>query len=105
MSEIRTRFRSATRISLAALAATLAGAAALPAVASAATNLGAIGFGTVAVDDAHQHVFVSGLTGNVIDELDYSGNLIGAITNVPGPSGLLVGGQYLYFTESTAGTV
>jgi hypothetical protein len=81
--------------------ATLAGilAVVLPASAAASANLGPIGFGDVVVDANHAHVFVSGPSANVVDELDYSGNVINQIS-VPSPKGMVIAGHYLYVVES-----
>jgi hypothetical protein len=78
----------------------------LPAVARAATNdLGPIGFGAVAVDDVRGHVFVSGPTANVVEVLDFSGNLVATIPNLPGAWGMLVSGRYLYVAETSGGAI
>ena len=72
----------------------------------AATNdLGPIGFGTVAVDDARAHVYVSGPTAGVVDVLDYAGNLVATIPNLPGAWGMVVSGRYLYVAEGDAGAI
>jgi hypothetical protein len=70
-----------------ALALGLACSAALSAAgfARAATDLGPIGFGAVAVDDARAHVYVSGPTAGVVDVLDYFGNQLATIPNLPAP--------------------
>ena len=59
-------------------------AAVAPAVARASTDLGPIGFGAVVVDDARSHVLVSGPSGNVVEILDFSGNVVGTIPNLYG---------------------
>jgi len=80
-------------------------AAVAPAVARASTDLGPVGFGTVLVDDARSHVLVSGPTGNVVEILDFSGNVVGTIPNLYGAHGMVINGRYLYVTESTAGAI
>jgi hypothetical protein len=92
------------RIRLAVLAA-LTFAVLVPGVANAATDLGPIGFGTVVVDDARAHVYVSGPTANVVDVLDFSGNLVASIPNIPGAWGMVLGGRYLYVAEGDAGAI
>ena len=102
---VRRRHRNRT-----ALAAVIAGLAllsvVLPAAAAASSNdLGPIGFGNVVVDDARGHVLVSGPTANVVEILDYSGNVVGTIPNIYGAYGMVVDGRYLYVAESTAGAI
>ena len=80
-------------------------AAVSPGVASASTDLGPIGFGTVAVDDAHAQVLVSGPSANVVDVLDFAGNVVRTIPNMYGAWGMVVSGRYLYVAESTAGAI
>jgi hypothetical protein len=90
----------------AAVAAAALLSALLPGLAAAASNdLGPIGFGTVVIDDARGHVLVSGPTANVVDVLDYSGNLVTTIPNIYGAWGMVVDGSYLYVAESTAGAI
>jgi hypothetical protein len=88
-----------------AVLAALTFAALAPGVANAATDLGPIGFGTVVVDDARAHVYVSGPTTNVVDVLDFSGNLVASIPNIPGAWGMVVSGRYLYVAEGDAGAI
>jgi hypothetical protein len=59
-----------------------------------------MGFGSVVVDAAHAHVFVSGPKGNVVDELSYSGTVINQIA-VPSPEGMVISGHYLYVAASS----
>jgi hypothetical protein len=101
------RRRHLSRILLfAAVAGAALLSALLPAAAAAATNdLGPIGFGTVVVDDARSQVLVSGPTANVVEVLDYSGNLVTTIPNVYGAWGMVVSGRYLYVAESTGGAI
>jgi hypothetical protein len=87
------------------LATALVALAAPSFAAAASNNLGPIGFGTVAVDDARSHVLVSGPTANAVEILDYSGNLVGTIPNVYGAWGMVVSGNNLYVAESTAGAI
>ena len=69
------------------------------------TKLGRAGFGTIVLDDARQHVFVTGPTANAVYELDYSGNLLATTSNVYGAWGMTINGNYLYVAESTAGAI
>ena len=96
--------RPPIRRSLALVCASLAALVA-PGVAAASNDLGPIGFGTVVVDDARGHVLVSGPSANVVDVLDFAGNLVQTIPNVYGAWGMVVSGRYLYVAENTAGAV
>jgi hypothetical protein len=97
-------FPAGVRSLLAAVAAL--SAFALPATARAATtDLGPIGFGTVVIDDARAHVYVSGPTAGAVEVLDYSGNVVATIPNLPGASGLALSGRYLYVAETSAGAI
>jgi hypothetical protein len=69
------------------------------------TDLGTIGFTSVIVDNANHHVFVSGRTANVVDVLDFSGNLVTTIDDVYGAAGMAINKGMLYIAESTAGTI
>jgi len=69
------------------------------------TDLGAIGFTAMIVDNANHHVFVSGPTGNRVDVLDFSGNLMSTINDVYGAAGMVINNGMLYVAESTAGRI
>ena len=69
------------------------------------TDLGLIGFGSIAVDDVGQHVFVSGPLANVVDELDFSGSLVRSIPDIAEPWGMAISGRSLYVAESSAGAI
>src|SRR5512133_1220152 len=84
--------RRASRL-LVMTATALVLAAVAPAFARASTDLGPIGFGTMVVDDARGHVLVSGPTGNVVEILDFSGNVVGTIPNIYGAHGMVVSGR------------
>jgi hypothetical protein len=79
--------------------------ASVPATVIQSTALGAAGFGSLAVDDAGEHVFVSQPTGNDIEEYDFQGNLIATIPNVYGAYGMAIHAGVLYVAESTTGSV
>ena len=79
--------------------------AALPATASAQLDLGSVGFGTIAVDNATHDVFVSTPQANQIDEFTFSGKLVRRISRIYGAWGMAVQGHYLYAVESTAGAI
>jgi len=98
----RSRHRSALFV-LVILFAVIA--AVSPGVANASTDLGPIGFGTVVVDDAHAQVLVSGPSANVVEVLDFGGNVVRTIPNMYGAWGMVVSGRYLYVAESTAGAI
>ena len=78
---------------------------AMAASASAATNLGQVGLGSVVVDDGGQHVFVSAPKANAIDEFDFSGHLVATVPNIYGAWGMVISGNDLYVAESTAGAI
>src|ERR1700751_6157696 len=78
---------------------------AMAASASAATNLGQVGLGSVVVDDGRQHVFVSAPKANAIDEFDFSGRLVATVPNVYGAWGMVISGKDLYVAESSAGAI
>jgi hypothetical protein len=67
----------------------LAVATAQPALAGTATPLALTSFGELAVDDAHEHVFVSsGPFGSSIVVLDFDGNVVTTITGQQGARGM-----------------
>jgi hypothetical protein len=76
-----------------------------PAACAASTDLGPIGLGTILVDNAREHVLVSGPTANVVDVLSFSGNLIATIPNIYGAYGMAIKGRSLYVAERTDGSV
>ena len=90
-----------------ALVVTTAVVAASPAVAGVGTSvpLGAIGFGSIAVDDGNGHVFVSGSTANEVLVFDFNGNLVRAIPNVYGAGAMVVNGSSLYVVEKNLGAI
>ena len=63
------------------------------------------GFGAIAVDAAHGHVFTSSPTGSAVRAYDLSGALLTTITGEPGAASLLVDGNNLYVAASWAGTI
>jgi hypothetical protein len=67
--------------------------------------LGAVGFGSIAVDDAGAHVFVSGPKANEVLVFDFNGNLVTTIPNVNDPGAMVVHGGSLYVAEASAGTI
>lgn len=81
--------------------AALCALAVLPASASA----GPVTFGTITVDDVHQHVFVSVPSADQVDEFDFSGHLIDTVAKVYGASGMVISGPFLYVAERTAGQI
>jgi hypothetical protein len=93
------------RILAAKFAASALAAGAVPATASAdtATDLGNVGFGTIAVSNELQRVFVSAPLANKVDEFDFKGQLIGSIPNIYGAWGMAISSGYLYVTETTTG--
>jgi hypothetical protein len=81
---------------LAVIASIAVASTATTARADTTTTLPANGFGTIAVDDAHSHVFISGDFNNgasTITVADASGALVGHIDNEPGASGMVIVGS------------
>ncbi|MFN2543093.1 MAG: YncE family protein [Actinomycetota bacterium] len=74
--------------------------------AAAATAMPFSKFFDMVVDDAHQHVFVTGGEPNdQIAVFDFSGALVGTISNEPGASGLALSGDTLYVALSTGNAI
>jgi hypothetical protein len=67
--------------------------------------LGATGFGSIAVDDANGHVFVSGPTANEVLVFDFNGNLVKTIPNLYGAGAMVVHGTSLYVVERNVGAI
>jgi hypothetical protein len=81
------------------LAASIAVASTAAARADTTTKLPATGFGAIAVDDAHAHVFLSGgfnQGASTITVADAAGAQVGQIENEPGASGMVVVGSTLF---------
>lgn len=78
---------------------------AIPATASASTDLGTSSIGTLVVDDSASAVFVSLPQLNQVDKFGFDGHLIGSIPNIYGAYGMTVAGGYLYVVENTAGAI
>ena len=76
-------------LGLALFIVALAGVATQPALAGTATPLSLTSLGGIAVDDAHQQVFVSsGQFGSSIVVLDFDGELVTTITGQQGANGM-----------------
>ena len=104
----RRHHRSHTRRLRAAVLAValLAGTFLLTAAAAAdETDLGAIGFGSIVVDNVREHVLVSGPSANVVDVLGFSGEPIATIPGVYDARGMVIKGDTLFVAESAAGTI
>jgi hypothetical protein len=86
-------------------ATVLAGAPTALAGDGTSVALGTLGFVSVAVDDAHSHVFVSGKTANEVRVFDFAGNLVTTIPNVYGAGAMVVQGGTLYVVEQNAGAI
>jgi hypothetical protein len=67
------------------------------------TPLGLPGFAAMAVDEVHQHVFVTagGQSGD-IKVVDFDGHLVQTLTGEPGASGMAIHGTMLYVALSQA---
>lgn len=76
-----------------------------PASGSASTDLGLVGFGSIAVDNMRHHVYVSAPQANRIDEFNFKGQLIRRINRIYGAFGMTINGHYLYVSENTAGRI
>jgi hypothetical protein len=72
---------------------------------AATTNLGEVGFGSIVVDNAQHHVFVSEPAGNAVAELNLAGHLLRTVRHVYGAAGMALMGKNLYVAESTAGSI
>ena len=79
-------------MSLLLVVVALSAAATTPASAATASTveLGQVGFGSIAVDDAGQRVFVSEPKANVIDEFDFHGNLVATVPDIYGAWGMTI---------------
>jgi hypothetical protein len=99
------RLSSRPLVTAVAAVVALAGVSLPGAAAAAETDLGDIGFGAVVVDNAREHVLVSGPTVGVVDVLNFSGELIARIPNIDGVRGMVIKGHTLFVAESTAGSV
>ena len=77
------------RWGLVLVAVLLTGLAPQPALAGTATALSLTSFGSIVVDDAHEHVFVSGgQFASSIVVLDFDGNIVTTITGEQGANGM-----------------
>ena len=81
------------------------GARAASAVTAGSVELGAVGFGSIVVDDARQHVLVSAPAANEVLVFDESGSLLATIPDEPGARGMVIDGSTLYVAQSTAGAI
>jgi hypothetical protein len=98
---VPSRFKAFAAV-VALVAASLAVGVAHP--AAAGTPL-APGFGAIAVDDVHDHVFVSSPTANVVTVLDFDGAIVRTINDLAGAGAMVVDGSTLYVVLSGRGTV
>jgi hypothetical protein len=67
--------------------------------------LGATGFGSIVVDDANHHVFVSGPAANQVLVFDFDGNLVKTIPNVYGAGAMVVHGASLFVVAKNVGAI
>jgi hypothetical protein len=95
--------RSAAAVALVTAGALVAGTSARADAAS--IPLGQSGFGSIVVDDAHGHVFVSGPAASEVLVFDFAGNLVRTIPNVYGARAMVVQGSTLYVVESNLGSI
>jgi hypothetical protein len=72
---------------------------------SVSASIGVNSFGTIAVDDANQHVFVSAPSEGEVQVYDFSGNLVTTISGIAGAYGMVIHGTTLYVAESTTGDI
>ena len=75
-----------------------------PAIAAAGTAL-PTGFGAIAVDAAHSHVFVSSPTSGTVTVLDFTGHVVATISGEAGPSEMVVNGSTVYVLLTTGGAI
>src|SRR5262245_6118225 len=54
------------------------------------------GFGAIAVDELHHHVFVSSPVAGTVTVLDYGGKVVATIRDVPGAGSILIDTATLY---------
>ena len=97
-----------TRWGLVAFVLLLAGLASEPALGGTATPLSLTSFGSIAVDDANGHVFVSGgQFGNSIVVLDFDGNVVTTISGEQGANGMAIEASTgtLYVALQTANAI
>jgi DNA-binding beta-propeller fold protein YncE len=78
---MRNTGRFASAMALIASTALITGSSASGATGTSVA-LGAIGFSSIAVDDANGHVFVSGRAANEVLVFDFDGNLVKTIPNL-----------------------
>ncbi|HEX4526407.1 MAG TPA: hypothetical protein VH108_06650 [Gaiellaceae bacterium] len=94
----------AAAIALLAATGLTAGTSALAGTGTS-VPLGATGFGSIAVDDLHGHVFVSGPTANEVLVFDFDGNLVKTIPNLYGAGAMVVHGTSLYVVDRNVGGI
>jgi len=95
--------RAVLAVALASVFALLAGGSAVAGATS--IPVGQIGFGSIVVDDAHGHVFLSGPAANEVLVFDFVGNLVKTIPNLYGARAMVVQGSKLYVVEANVGSV
>jgi len=96
--------RRTTALALIAVSALFTAASAFAGTGTS-VPLGAIGFGSMAVDDANGHVFVSGAAANEVLVFDFGGSLVRTIPNVYGAGAMVVHGTSLYVVERNVGAI
>jgi hypothetical protein len=96
--------RSASVLALFAAIALFVGSSAVAGTGTSVA-LGAIGFGSIAVDDAGGHVFVSGPRANEVLVFGFGGSLLRTVPNVYGAGAMVVHGGFLYVAEVNTGTI
>ena len=96
--------RFATAIVVLVAAGAIVGSSAV-AGSGSSVALGATGFGSIVVDDANHHVFVSGPAANEVLVFDFDGNLVKTIPNVYGAGAMVVHGASLYVVAKNVGAI
>src|SRR5207248_5783833 len=77
-----------------------------PARADTSTQFQIGGVAAVVVDDAHQHVFVSGgIAQSMIAVFSFAGSLVTTLTGLPGPTGMTIASGSLYVTETDGAAI
>jgi hypothetical protein len=102
------RYAPKWRWLLVAVVASIAGVATSAARADTTSVLPAQGFGAIAVDEAHAHVFLSGdfnRDASAITVVDAAGAPTGQIENEPGASGMVIVGSTLFVGLCDGGAI
>ena len=92
-------------VALLGVVAPVGGAAPAEAATPTTVSLGSGGFGSIVVDDARGHVFVSTPYTNSVRVLDLDGNLVTTIAGIPNAWGMVMHGSSLYVVAYSTGDI